>query len=339
MEASNKVTLVRKVYMLVEDGWQDAPSEHLKYPVMELVDDTFYYNRYGLASALAYAKQEGEDTVVAKIEKIYDKFELDSEDKEDKAKMSTEIKFAAVDLGDLWGVITDSLYKRLDYKFYIDGIYEEANQKFVIVKDGSGEYYRIDFSFTEEGMFMSDEMQKVGIEFTPTSDAVKFEVPAEYEKFTKFEDEPDDDEPDDDNDDDDDDDKKGDGSKNKKMSEEEMEAKIQELTQALSDKEEIIMGQETELADLREFKANVEEQTVKATVDETMSSVKKQLGAEQFNELQEEGMACKMSELDGWKNKVKAVAFDAMPHDNSNNGLWRVGAPHQTQRQSGGLWD
>ena len=24
-------------------------------------------------------------------------------------------------------------------------------QKFVIVKDGSGEYYRIDFSFTEEG--------------------------------------------------------------------------------------------------------------------------------------------------------------------------------------------
>ena len=123
------------------------------------------------------------------------------------------------------------------------------------------------------------------------------------------------------------------------MSEEEMEAKIQELTQALSDKEEIIMGQETELADLREFKANVEEQTVKATVDETMSSVKKQLGAEQFNELQEEGMACKMSELDGWKNKVKAVAFDAMPHDNSNNGLWRVGAPHQTQKQSGGLWD
>lgn len=339
MEASNKATLVKKVYMLVEDGWQDAPSEHLKYPVMELVDDTFYYNRYGLASALAYAKQEGEDAVVAKIEKIYDKFELDSEDKEDKAKMSTEIKFAAVDLGDLWGAITDSLYKRLDYKFYIDGIYEETNQKFVIVKNGSGEYYRIDFSFTEEGMFMSDEMQRVGIEFTPTSDAVKFEVPAEYEKFTKFEDESDDDEPDDDNDDDDDDDKKEDGSENKKMSEEEMEAKIQELTQALSDKEEIIMGQETELADLREFKANVEEQTVKATVDETMSSVKKQLGAEQFNDLQEEGMACKMSELDGWKNKVKAVAFDAMPHDNSNNGLWKVGAPQQTQKQSGGLWD
>ena len=36
MEASNKKTLVKSVYMLVEDGWEDAPSEHLKYPVMEL---------------------------------------------------------------------------------------------------------------------------------------------------------------------------------------------------------------------------------------------------------------------------------------------------------------
>ena len=34
MEASNKSELVKACYMLVEDGWEDAPSEHLKYPVM-----------------------------------------------------------------------------------------------------------------------------------------------------------------------------------------------------------------------------------------------------------------------------------------------------------------
>ena len=49
MKAINKATLVKSVYALVEDGWQDAPSQHLKYPLMQLVGDTFYYNRYALS--------------------------------------------------------------------------------------------------------------------------------------------------------------------------------------------------------------------------------------------------------------------------------------------------
>lgn len=84
MEASNKVTLVKSVYALVEDGWQDAPTEHLKYPIMELVGDTFYYNRYALSSALAYAKQENETSVINKVEKLYKKFNLDDEGGDDK---------------------------------------------------------------------------------------------------------------------------------------------------------------------------------------------------------------------------------------------------------------
>lgn len=84
MEASNKVTLVKSVYALVEDGWQDAPTEHLKYPIMQLVGDTFYYNRYALSSALAYAKQENETSVINKVEKLYKKFNLDDEGGDDK---------------------------------------------------------------------------------------------------------------------------------------------------------------------------------------------------------------------------------------------------------------
>jgi hypothetical protein len=68
---------VHDVYALVEDGWEESPSEHLKYPIMELSGDTFYYNRYGLASALAYAKQENETEVVSKVMKLYKKFKLD----------------------------------------------------------------------------------------------------------------------------------------------------------------------------------------------------------------------------------------------------------------------
>lgn len=84
MKAINKATLVKSVYALVEDGWQDAPSEHLKYPLMQLVGDTFYYNRYALSSALAYAKQENETSVINKIEKLYKKFNLDDEGGDDK---------------------------------------------------------------------------------------------------------------------------------------------------------------------------------------------------------------------------------------------------------------
>ena len=84
MAASNRATLVKSAYMLVESGWEDAPSEHLKYPVMEIKGDTLVYNRYGLASALAYAKQEGESAVVKKIEKIYKSLGLESDGKEEK---------------------------------------------------------------------------------------------------------------------------------------------------------------------------------------------------------------------------------------------------------------
>ena len=84
MKAINKATLVKSVYALVEDGWQDAPSEHLKYPLMQLVGDTFYYNRYALSSALAYAKQENETSVINKVEKLYKKFNLDDEGGDDK---------------------------------------------------------------------------------------------------------------------------------------------------------------------------------------------------------------------------------------------------------------
>lgn len=88
MKAINKATLVKSVYALVEDGWQEAPSEHLKYPIMQLVGDTFYYNRYALSSALAYAKQEGETAVVNKIEKLYKKFDLNEDEGGDDKKMA-----------------------------------------------------------------------------------------------------------------------------------------------------------------------------------------------------------------------------------------------------------
>lgn len=87
MEAVNRDELVKAVYLLVEDGWEEAPSEHLKYPVMEEKDGTFVYNRGALAAAKAYAEQNDEEEVLEKIEEIYKDLELEGGESE---KMTEE---------------------------------------------------------------------------------------------------------------------------------------------------------------------------------------------------------------------------------------------------------
>lgn len=77
LKASNYKTLVDDVYMLVESGWEEHPSSSLKYPVMQIVGDTLVYNRYGLSAALQRARQQGENTVVGKVESIYKKMGLE----------------------------------------------------------------------------------------------------------------------------------------------------------------------------------------------------------------------------------------------------------------------
>lgn len=84
LEAKNYKALVEEVYLVVEEGWEDAPSEKLKYPVMELVGGKAVYNRGALASALGYAKANDEEEVVKKVEKIYKDLGLDENGEEEK---------------------------------------------------------------------------------------------------------------------------------------------------------------------------------------------------------------------------------------------------------------
>lgn len=189
MEAKNKATLVKSVYLLVEDGWEDAPSEKLKYPVMEIKGDKIVYNRNALASALGYAKKENEESVVSKVEAIYKKLGLG---KEDDAKMA-EIEFAAVDIGDMWGRVFDALHDRYpdgDWGsvYRIDGIYEQDNKKFAIIhRKDEDVKYRLDFSLTEEGLTLADEIVKIEMEIVETDDIKKFAEPEGVEKYTQFE--------------------------------------------------------------------------------------------------------------------------------------------------------
>lgn len=288
MAASNRASLVKSAYMLVEDGWEDAPSEHLKYPVMEIKGDTLVYNRYGLASALAYAKQEGESAVVKKIEKIYKSLGLESDGKEEK--MAKEIEFSAVDISDLWGRLWSAIGEK-HWGYGIQGVYEEDNKKFAILSDRDKKLYRLDFSLTEDGMVMADKVVEVKQEFVETDNMQRFAEPENVADY-RFAEEP---KPDD----------KGD----EKMSEDEMMAKIDQLSKDVEDRDHIIMEKDAELEELRKFKEAAMAKETACAVEAVMAEVRPFVSDEQFAAFREEGLACTDGNLDAWSNKVKATCF------------------------------
>lgn len=289
MAASNRASLVKSAYMLVEDGWEDAPSEHLKYPVMEIKGDTLVYNRYGLASALAYAKQEGESAVVKKIEKIYKSLGLESDGKEEK--MAKEIEFAAVNIGDLWGKLWRIMDEERHWEYGIQGIYEEDNQKFAILSDRDQKLYRLDFSLTEDGLTTADDVVEVKQEFTETDNVKKFAEPENVADY-RFAEEP-----------------KPDDKNEEKMSEDEMMAKIDQLSKDIEDRDHIIMEKDAELEELRKFKEVAMAKETVCAVEAVMAEVRPFVSDEQFAAFREEGLACTDGNLDAWSNKVKATCF------------------------------
>lgn len=350
MEASNKDSLVKSVYALVEEGWQEAPSEHLKYPIMELKGDTFVYNRNGLSSALGYAKKENETAVVNKINKIYKNLGLEATDsgKEEDAKMAEKIEFTAVDIGDMWSKVYSAIRSHDGWRYGIEGIYEEDNKKFAVLRDEDGALYRLDFSLTEEGMTVAEELIEVQKEFIETDKVVRFAEPENVENYRKFAEDVDDDDNDHDDHDDCDPEDKTEGDEDcdegetKKMSADEMEAEMAKLKKDIEDRDNIIMEKDVELEQLRAFKKCVEDKEKAVTVEAVLEQVKGCLSAEQMKTFREEGIACEMSALDGWSNKVKAVSFEASVGKKNNkrnaDDVWRFGAPANTPKTET-VWD
>ena len=326
MDAKNRDTLVKSVYLLVEDGWKDAPSEHLKYPVMELDEDTFVYNRNALSSALAYAKQNDETEVVNKIEAIYKKLDLDDDSERKEDKKMAEIEFSAVNIGDMWGRLYSAICEDRNWEYGIQGIYEEDNKKFAILVDDAKKLYRLDFSLTEDGLTLADEVVEVKQEFTETDNIKRFAEPENVAEYRLADcDDHDDDE----------------NEEEQEMSADEMKAKMAELEKDIESRDNIIMEKDAELEELRKFKAEVEEQRKAATVESIMAECKEYMSDEQYKEMREEGMACNMSEIDGWTNKVKAVSFSAVKKNvrKNNDGLFRFAAPIDNNKKSNSVWD
>ena len=325
MEAKNRDTLVKSVYLLVEDGWKDAPSEHLKYSVMMLDGDKFVYNRNALSSALAYAKQNDEAEVVNKIKAIYKKLDLDDDSERKEDKKMAEIEFSAVDIGDMWGRLYSAMREARNWEYGIQGIYEEDNKKFAILIDDAKKLYRLDFSLTEDGLTLADEVVEVKQEFTETDNIKKFAEPEDVAKYRLA-------------DCDDDDDK--DDEHDEEMSADDMKARIAQLEKDIEDRDNIIMGQNSELETLRQFKKDVEAKEKAISVEAIMAECKEYMSDDCYKQMREEGMACEFADVDAWANKVKAYCFSAVKKTpkKEKTDVFTFAAPVE-KKEHKGLWD
>ena len=93
LDAKNYKSLVKDVYLIVEEGWEEAPSSKLKYPIMEIKGNKAVYNRYGLASALSYAEANNETEVVNKVKSLYKQLDIENEkDEGGEKKMAKELE-------------------------------------------------------------------------------------------------------------------------------------------------------------------------------------------------------------------------------------------------------
>ncbi len=271
MEAKNRDTLVKSVYLLVEDGWKDAPSEHLKYPVMMLDGGKFVYNRNALSSALAYAKQNDETEVVNKIKAIYKKLGLDDDsERKEEAKMEEIKELAATEVE-------------------AESTLEEKNT----------------------------EMTEPEIE-------VKAEEPS----------------CDDCDEHDHDDDKDDEHDDEHEMSADDMKARIAQLEKDIADRDNIIMGQNSELETLRQFKKDVENKEKAISVEAIMAECKEYMSDDCYKQMREEGMACEFADVDAWANKVKAYCFSAVKKTTKKEktDVFAFAAPVE-KKEHKGLWD
>ena len=348
MEASNRAELVKKVYLKVMDGWEEAPSENLKYPVMEFKDGTFYYNRFALASALAYARQHDEADVVSKVEKLYKKFKLAEEGEEENMSKNFEIEGR-----EAWGEIIDEVQEHEGKDAYVDSV-EDDHIIFTI----DDVRYRVDADIK---VGEDDKSVKADIHWdTKKEDAVQ-DVDEDDDKDDMSEDSAEE-KKDEDADDGNDEEKKEDDMESEELEDEELEKEeegeekpadeemgeeSEELEdEDMSDKdkkigelEEIIMEKDKELAELREYKENKENAERDFAVQQLLEEIKECVDNETFESLKAEGLACKLSEIDGWKNKAKALAFDNNSKEKMSTGIWSIAIPKSFRKESTSKWD
>lgn len=115
---------------------------------------------------------------------------------------------------------------------------------------------------------------------------------------------------------------------------------MESLKSKLVDKEKIIMGYESELAELRKFKEDTMEEKKMAIVDSTLAKVKDKMEEDKYKEFSEKAKTCKFEEIDGWKNAVLASVTESfLKMSDENPNIMKFEASPKEEKESKSLWD
>lgn len=301
VKEKNFKTLASKVCMKLEPGWEDREVTKLGYPVMMLHDGKWVYAVKGLSSALGYAKKENETEVINKVEKIYKKLGLDSDRKEDDAKMAETTQNFEIEGRKAWAKVIKKVQDHEGDGAYVDSI-----------EDNHIIYTKGDVRYRVEADVKVDKDDK-SIDADIKWDTVKKDKDQKMAEMTPEEMV----------------EKIGNLQKN-----------IEERDNIIMEKDKKMEEMEKELAELREYKNACMEKERACSVESVMNEVKDFVNDEQFKSLREEGMACEFSQIDAWSNKVKAIGFESgKKSTKKQSNIMSFAAPVENKRnQSGSVW-
>lgn len=301
VKEKNFKTLASKVCMKLEPGWEDREVTKLGYPVMMLHDGKWVYAVKGLSSALGYAKKENETEVINKVEKIYKKLGLDSDRKEDDAKMAETTQNFEIEGRKAWAKVIKKVQDHEGDGAYVDSI-----------EDNHIIYTKGDVRYRVEANVKVDKDDK-SIDADIKWDTVKKDKDQKMAEMTPEEMV----------------EKIGNLQKN-----------IEERDNIIMEKDKKMEEMEKELVELREYKNACMEKEKACSVESVMDEVKGFVNDEQFKALREEGMACEFSQIDAWSNKVKAIGFECgKKSTKKQSDIMSFAAPVENKRnQSGSVW-
>ncbi len=166
LKAKNYKELVKAAYLVVLDGWEDAPSENLKYPVCMIKGGKLVLSANGCQAALSFLERNTDasyyDEAKRKLKKYYETLGLDtsnftiddisdiSDDNDDEQKNEDKVVDIQVDFSLTQEQLEEELERQLENIKYLDEIWKEEfpryylvdyDDKFVYAWDCVNEFY------------------------------------------------------------------------------------------------------------------------------------------------------------------------------------------------------
>ena len=287
-------------------------------------------------------------------------------DKEERISMSEEqtkieTEQFAVDIENLWSIVYDRLsivYPDESYGsiYRIEGIYEEAGQKFAIVKKRDDVIcYKLNFTIAENGVVFDENLTEVELTFIEkNTDNVKFAEPEDYEKystFNKLEESKEEEIKEEKLEESKDEEVEKDVEDEEKMAEESKEEVEKMSEESIVDEEKVklaedlkvandrIVEMEAELNELREFKLEALEKEKNIFVENFLASIKGRVSADDYSKFKAESEECKFENLTNWSNGILAnIAKDMLQFGKNKESHLRMSVENKVEEKKS-LWN